>query len=153
MGACIGQIHADLFLVKHLLVSYLMFCIFYLLWCNHSYFRSCSIRAIATKILREQLSPFDIQLRSIERQLDFSEAGKADSKRDLEDYLQSACNNFIEHTSSSLLGPIAGFVDQCKNTVVGLTAGLSAEALVLVKGVFANAPQSLDGELDNVSNT
>ena len=76
-----------------------------------------------------------------------------DSKRDLEDCLRSACNDFIEHTSSSLLGPIAGFVDQCKNTAVGLTAGSSAEALVLVKGVFANAPQNLDGELDNVSNT
>ena len=51
------------------------------------------------------------------------------------------------------MGPIAGFVDQCKNTAVGLTAGSLAEALVLVKGVFANAPQNLDGELDNVSNT
>ena len=28
-----------------------------------------------------------------------------DSKRDLEDCLRSACNDFIEHTSSSLLGP------------------------------------------------
>jgi len=28
-------------------------------------------------ILREQLSPFDIELRSVERQLDFSDAGKA----------------------------------------------------------------------------
>ena len=32
------------------------------------------------QILREQLSPFDIQLRSVERQLDFSDAGKAVSK-------------------------------------------------------------------------
>jgi hypothetical protein len=28
-------------------------------------------------ILREQLSPFDMGLRSVERQLDFSDAGKA----------------------------------------------------------------------------
>merc|ERR1712194_642445 len=45
-----GTIHADLFLVKYLLT------------------------------LREQLSPFDIDLRSVERQLDFSDAGKAVSR-------------------------------------------------------------------------
>jgi hypothetical protein len=103
------------------------------------------------QILREQLSPFDIQLRSVERQLDFSDAGKAvsrfianrnrrlfsitsdnalvtllsegvstreksiDSKRDLEDALRSACNDFIEHTSVSLAGPVLTFVEQCKS--------------------------------------
>lgn len=102
-------------------------------------------------ILREQLSPFDIQLRSIEHQLDFSKASNADSKTDLGDCLRSSCNDFIEHTLSLLLGLIAVFVDQCKNTAVDLTAESSAEALVLVKGVFANALQNLYGELDNVS--
>ena len=80
-----------------------------------------------------------------------------DSKRDLEDCLRSACNDFIEHTLSSLLGPIAVFVDQCKNTV-GSAAG-SADALIkapfinasLVHGVFSKAFENLDGELDNVS--
>jgi conserved oligomeric Golgi complex subunit 3 len=88
--------------------------------------------------LREQLSPFDIDLRSVERQLDFSDAGKAvsrflanrnrrlfsmsnenalvtllregvsiseeavDSKRDLEEALRSACNDFIDHICKSL---------------------------------------------------
>ncbi len=92
-----------------------------------------------------------MQLRSVERQLDFSDAGKAvsrfianrnrrlfsmtsenalvtllsegmstreksiDSKRDLEDSLRSACNDFIEHTSVSLAGPVVTFVEQCKS--------------------------------------
>lgn len=159
-----GQIHSDLFLVKHLL------------------------------ILREQLSPFDIQLRSVERQLDFSEAGKAvsrflanrnrrlfsmstenalvtllregvsvqessvDSKRDLEDCLRSACNDFIEHTTSSLLGPISGFIDQCKN-IGGSSSDGTTDALrkasfmngVVVKGMFASALENIESELGNVS--
>lgn len=96
------------------------------------------------------MSPFDIELRAVERQLDFSDAGKAvsrflanrnrrlfsmstenalltlmregvtvqessvDSKRDLEDALRSACNNFIEHTCTTLCKSIISWIAQCK---------------------------------------
>ena len=126
----------------------------------------------------------------MERQLDFSEAGKAvtrflanrnrrlfsmstenalvtllregvsvqessvDSKRDLEDCLRSACNDFIEHTSSSLLGPIAGLVDQCKSAESTSTDLLIKAPFmngVFVKSVFSKANESLDGQLEDVS--
>jgi hypothetical protein len=130
----------------------------------------------------------------VERQLDFSEAGKAvsrflanrnrrlfsmstenalvtllregvsvqessvDSKRDLEDCLRSACNDFIEHTTSSLLGPISGFIDQCKN-IGGSSSDGTTDALrkasfmngVVVKGMFASALENIESELGNVS--
>ncbi|KAL7571775.1 hypothetical protein ACA910_002866 [Epithemia clementina (nom. ined.)] len=102
-------------------------------------------------ILREQVSPFDLELRTVERQLDFSEAGKAmakflanrnrrllsmntenaivmllregvsvqessvDSKRDLEDALRTACNDFIAHALQSLAGRLVNFVQERSN--------------------------------------
>lgn len=109
--------------------------------------------------MREQLSPFDIDLRSVERQLDFSDAGKAvsrflanrnrrlfsmttenalvtllregvsineasvDSKRDLEEALRQACNDFIEHTCISMASEVLD--------IVGQKLALSSEALLV----------------------
>lgn len=102
--------------------------------------------------MREQLSPFDIDLRSVERQLDFSDAGKAvsrflanrnrrlfsmstenalvtllregvsinessvDSKRDLEEALRTACNDFIDHTCKQVAGDVMAIVDKLQNS-------------------------------------
>ena len=78
-----------------------------------------------------------------------------DLKRDLEDCLRLACNDFIKHSSASLLGPVAVFVDQCKNATVGLTADALAKAqfmdATIVRGVFSRALDGLKGELDSVT--
>ena len=153
-----GQMHSDLFLVKHLL------------------------------ILREQLSPFDIELRSVERQLDFSDAGKAvarflanrnrrlfsmnasenalftllregvsvqeasvDSKRDLEDALRSACNDFIEHTSKSVAGDFLHLVEQCKSSD---TNELAKQALLnadAVKSLLTKTLGSVEESMGEVT--
>ena len=131
--------------------------------------------------LREQLSPFDMQLRSVERQLDFSDAGKAvsrfianrnrrlfsmtsenalvtllsegvstreksiDSKRDLEDSLRSACNDFIEHTSVSLAGPIVTFVEQCKGvSSVSTSEPLKSQSFMTGEYVLTVMTRALD---------
>ena len=119
------------------------------MWCLTWY----HVTSLGFQVLREQLSPFDIELRSVERQLDFSEAGKAvarflanrnrrlfsmstenalitllregvsvqessvDSKRDLEDALRSACNDFIEHTCTSVAGDLMEFVETNKGSM------------------------------------
>lgn len=124
-----------------------------------------------------------MQLRSVERQLDFSDAGKAvsrfianrnrrlfsmtsenalvtllsegmstreksiDSKRDLEDALRSACNDFIEHTSVSLAGPVVTFVEQCKSASSAGSEGLaslSEQSFMAGEYVLAVMTRALD---------
>ena len=130
--------------------------------------------------MREQLSPFDIELRSVERQLDFSDAGKAvarflanrnrrlfsmstenalvtllregvsvqessvDSKRDLEDALRSACNDFIEHTCKRVAGDLIAFVADVKEKKTPLT---NPDAL---NAVLTKTSESLDENLTEV---
>ena len=59
-----------------------------------------------------------------------------DSKRDLEDALRSACNDFIEHTTVMLAGPILTFVEQCKSASV---SGSPLETQSFLTGDYVSA--------------
>ena len=127
------------------------------------------------------MSPFDIELRSVERQLDFSDAGKAvarflanrnrrlfsmstenalitllregvsvqessvDSKRDLEDALRSACNDFIENTCKSVAGDLMQFVEQAK--AGDGSASLKADA---TKNILSKTSDGMETSLGEV---
>ena len=116
----------------------------------------------------------------MERQLDFSDAGKAvarflanrnrrlfsmstenalvtllregvsvqessvDSKRDLEDALRSACNDFIEHTCKRVAGDLIAFVADVKEKKTPLT---NPDAL---NAVLTKTSESLDENLTEV---
>ena len=132
------------------------------------------------------MSPFDIELRAIERQLDFSDAGKAvsrflanrnrrlfsmstenalltlmregvsvqessvDSKRDLEDALRGACNDFIEHTTLSLAKSIVSWVPQCQATKSNLSEQAYMNGEYVQKMVVATA-DSIDEQWNKVT--
>ena len=148
---------ADLFLVKHLL------------------------------ILREQLSPFDMELRTVERQLDFSDAGKAvarflanrnrrllsmstenavltllqegvsvkessvDSKRDLEDGLRTACNDFIEHTVDSLAGDMVKLVQSKSGKNVTKVSESPAVITKMLNDALSNIESKLPKLVEQMS--
>jgi len=125
----------------------------------------------------------------VERQLDFSDAGKAvsrflanrnrrlfsittenalvtllregvntreasiDSKRDLEDALRSACNDFIEHTSISLAGPVITFIAQCKS-ITATNGTLISQSFMTgdyVKAVMSRTLDRLEPQLGEIS--
>jgi hypothetical protein len=75
-----------------------------------------------------------------------------DSKRDLEDALRSACNDFIEHTAVSLAGSIITFVEQCKS-VHATKESLSSQSFMTgdyVKAVVSRTLDRLEPQLGEV---
>lgn len=74
-----------------------------------------------------------------------------DSKRDLEDALRSACNDFIEHTSQSIARDIFNLDQQCKAAGEAMTeqAFMNGET---VKSMFVVTLQALETQLTDVLN-
>merc|ERR1712232_313528 len=62
-----------------------------------------------------------------------------DSKRDLEDALRSACNDFIEHTSTSLAQPLFQFTLQCKLSSSSATTSTTSDSTSTNNSTSANA--------------
>ena len=71
-----------------------------------------------------------------------------DSKRDLEDALRAACNDFIQHTSESLGGPILQLVEDSKGSGLAQQAMLSAGN---VKGTLERALNGLEDKATDVA--
>ena len=74
-----------------------------------------------------------------------------DSKRDLEDALRSACNDFIEHTSQSSARESFNLDQQCKAAGEAMTeqAFMNGET---VKSMFVVTLQALETQLTDVLN-
>jgi hypothetical protein len=72
-----------------------------------------------------------------------------DSKRDLEDALRSACNDFIEHTSQAMARDVFNFDQQCKS-FGGTMADQAFMNGETVKMMFANTWESLESQIADV---
>lgn len=133
------------------------------------------------------MSPFDIDLRSVERQLDFSDAGKAvsrflanqnrrlfsmstenalvtllregvsineesvDSKRDLEEALRSACNDFIEHTCKFIALGVMDLSSKINAATQERLKTVSFFNAFKVKGTLSQALESFETKAGDVS--
>ena len=72
-----------------------------------------------------------------------------DSKRDLEDALRSACNDFIEHTSQSMARDLFNLDEQCKAAGPAMIESTFMNGET-VKNVFEKTLQSLETQVSDV---